>query len=165
MWIKKIYKVLDKICEPIACTCLAAVVVLTFANVILRYVFSEPIGWTEEVSALLYTFMVFFGLSVTHKQGSAVGVDIIVSLMPAGARKVMDFASTVLTLILWIILVVLGYMLASSATSTFTPYLRFPYKVIYWFYPISGFFCVVQLIFRLTQIIQGKANKQEESVD
>ena len=157
MVLKKIYNVLDKICEPIACLCLAVVIVITFVNAILRYAFDSPLGWIEEISVLLYTFMVFFGLSVTHKKNSAVGVDIIVSLLPPKGRRVMDTISVVLTLAIWGVLVVLGCRLAYSTKSSYTSYLRIPYHYIYWFFPISGFFCIVQLIHRLTEIFSGKA--------
>ena len=110
--IRKIYSILDKICEPIAIACLIGVILLTFVNAVLRYVFSLPIGWAEEVSVLLYTFMVFFGLSGTLKTGSAVGVDIVVSLLPQKARKVIDVISTIFSIVLWCILVYLGAKLA-----------------------------------------------------
>lgn len=155
--IKKIYGVLDKICEPIACLCLFCVIVLTFVNAVLRYAFSVPLGWAEEISTLLYTFMVFFGLSGTLKNGTAVGVDIVVSLLPKKARRVVDVFSTVLSLCLWIVLVYLGARLALQTKATATPYLLIPYRYIYWFVPVSGFFCVVQLIYRLIHVLDGSA--------
>lgn len=160
--IKKIYSVLDKICEPIACFCLAFVIILTFGNALLRYVFSKPLGWAEEMSTLAYTFMVFFGLSGTLKTGSAVGVDIVVSLLPQKTRRVIDVFSTILSLVLWIVLVYLGAKLALQTKATATPYLRIPYKYIYWFVPVSGFFCVVQLIYRLISLINGTAYQKKE---
>lgn len=163
---KSVYAVLDKICEPIAVFCLGAVVVLTFGNAVLRYVFSAPLGWAEEISALLYTFMVFFGLSGTHKTGSAVGVDIIVSLLPQKGRKVFDIFSTTLTMILWVVMIILGAKLALITKSSATPYLLIPYHIIYWFIPISGFFNVVQLIYRLTTILNNTAYiKKDEAYD
>lgn len=101
-------------------------------------------------------FYGFFELSVTHKRNSAVGVDIVVAHLPEKARKVMDIISTVLTLGIWLVLVYLGAKLAITTTSTCTTYLRIPYHYIYWFFPISGFFCVVQLIRRLVLIIRGE---------
>ena len=153
---KKIYNALDKICEPIACACLAAVIIVTFLNVILRYCFSEPLGWIEEASELLYTFLVFFGLSVTHKKNSAVGVDIVVALLPPKGRKIMDVISILLTTVVWAVLVVLGCKLAYTTTTTYTSYLQIPYHYIYWFFPISGVFCIIQLIYRLVQVVNGE---------
>lgn len=161
MILKKIYNVLDKICEPIACLCLALVIILTFCNAVMRYTLDAPIGWTEEISALLYTFMVFFGLSGTHKRNSSVGVDIVVSLLPPKGRRVMDTISVTLTLLLWIVLVYLGCQLAYSTKSSYTSYLRIPYHYIYWFFPISGFFCVVQLLHRLVEIFSGTAYRTD----
>ena len=154
--LKKIYNVLDKICEPISCACLAGVIIITFVNVILRYCFSSPLGFIEEISVLLYTFLVFFELSVTHKRNSAVSVDIVVALMPEKFRRVMDTVSTILTLAVWVVLVYLGVKLAYGITTTYTSYLRIPYHYIYWFFPLSGFFCIIQLIRRLVLIFTGQ---------
>jgi len=158
MIFKKIYNVLSRICEPIACTCFALVVLVTFANVIFRYVFDNPLPWIEEFSYILYTYMVFFGLSLTHKRGSAVGVDIVVSLMPPKGQRIMNIISHILTIIIWIVLIVLGVKLATSKSTAFsvTPYLRMPYKYLYWFFPISGFFCEVELINRLVKLLRGE---------
>lgn len=161
--IKKIYNVLDKICEPIACACLVVVIVLTFINAILRYVFSIPLGWAEEISTLMYTFMVFFGLSGTLKTGSAVGVDIVVSLLPQKGRKIVDVIATVISLVVWLILVYLGARLALQTKGTATPYLLIPYRYIYWFMPISGFFCVIQLIYRLVHILDNSVYQKKEA--
>ena len=134
--IKKIYNVLDKICEPIACACLVVVIVLTFINAILRYVFSIPLGWAEEI---------------------------VVCLLPQKGRKIVDVIATVINLVVWLILVYLGARLALQTKGTATPYLLSPYRYIYWFVPISGFFCVIQLIYRLVHILDNSVYQKKEA--
>lgn len=154
---KKIYKVLDNICAPVASVLLLAIVALTFVNVILRFCFSAPIAWAEEISGLMYTFMVYIGLSETHKLDTAVSVDVFTGILPVGIRKAMDFVRTLFCIGTWCVLIVLGIQLVMVTTTSDTAYLHIPYRYVYVIIPVSGFFCIVQLLHRLFLQITGKA--------
>lgn len=146
---KKIYKVLDSICVPVASTLLLVIVLITFLNVVLRFFFSAPIAWAEEISGLLYTCMIYIGLSETHKTDSVVSVDVLTNILPEKIRKVLDIFKTIFCIGLWCILIYLGINLVLATNSSETAYLHIPYRYIYTIIPISGFFCIVQLIHRL----------------
>lgn len=159
---KKVYKVLDSICVPVASTLLLVIVVLTFVNVILRFFFSAPIAWAEEISGLLYTFMIYIGLSETHKQDTAVSVDVLTSILPEKIRRVLNVGRTLFCMVTWSVLIVLGVQLVLATTTSDTAYLHIPYRYVYMIIPISGFFCMVQLIHRLILQITGKTQTVEE---
>lgn len=154
--LSKIYRAITKCSEPIPVICLAFLVILTFGNVVLRYCFNAPLPWAEEMEALLYTFMVFFGLSITHRVGSTVGVDILTTHFSPRVRRIVAFLSTCLTLVLWISVTYLGAILAMKTTNSYTSYLLIPYHYIYWFVPISGFLDIVQLVHKLYLICSGR---------
>ena len=155
-FLSKLYKGITKITEPIPSVFLAILVAITFANVVLRYCFNAPLPWAEEVEALLYTFIVFFGLSITHRLGSAVSVDIITTHFSAKLRRVVALVSTTLTLFLWVVVTYLGAKLALRTQNSYTSYLLIPYRYIYWFIPISGALDIIQLTHRLYLICSGK---------
>lgn len=159
---KKIYKVLDSICAPVASALLLAIVVLTFVNVILRFFFSAPIAWAEEISGLMYTFMIYIGLSETHKLDTAVSVDVLTSILPEKVKRVLSVARTLFCMLTWCVLIVLGIQLVLATTTSDTAYLHIPYRFVYMIIPISGFFCMVQLIHRLIQQITGNTQAVEE---
>ncbi|KQM75433.1 TRAP transporter small permease [Xylophilus sp. Leaf220] len=67
---------------------LAAMVVLVFGNVVLRYVFNSGITVSEEVSRWLFVWLTFLGAVVAMKEHGHLGVDMLVSRLPDGAKKV-----------------------------------------------------------------------------
>ena len=66
---------------------LAAMVVLVFGNVVLRYVFNSGIAMSEELSRWLFVWMVFLGAIVGLREHAHLGMDTLVkALPPAGSR-------------------------------------------------------------------------------
>ncbi|QND71379.1 TRAP transporter small permease [Tardiphaga robiniae] len=67
---------------------LAAMVVLVFGNVVLRYVFNSGIAISEELSRWLFVWMVFLGAIVGLREHAHLGVDNFVKLLSPMGRKI-----------------------------------------------------------------------------
>jgi TRAP-type C4-dicarboxylate transport system permease small subunit len=84
---------------------MAAMVVLVFGNVVLRYAFNSGIAVSEELSRWLFVWMVFLGAIVGLREHAHLGVDSLVKALPPIGRKIcfalshglMLYASVLLT--------------------------------------------------------------------
>jgi TRAP-type C4-dicarboxylate transport system permease small subunit len=66
---------------------LAAMVVIVFANVVMRYVFGTSVIWSEEVARHLMIWMTFVGSGLALRTGAQLGIDSLQNaLPPRGAR-------------------------------------------------------------------------------
>ena len=68
---------------------LGLMTVITFANVVARYVFNSNILWALETTVFLFAWLVLLGVSHGVKISGHIGVDIIVNMVSPGLRKVM----------------------------------------------------------------------------
>jgi TRAP-type C4-dicarboxylate transport system permease small subunit len=68
--------------------CLAAMVVLVFSNVVLRYAFNSGIATSEELSRWLLVWLTFLGAVVALRQHAHLGVDTLVRALPPRGRLV-----------------------------------------------------------------------------
>src|SRR5499427_5871248 len=66
---------------------LAAMVVLVFGNVVLRYAFNSGITVSEEVSRWLFVWMTFLGAVVALKEHAHLGTDVLVSRLGIAGKK------------------------------------------------------------------------------
>lgn len=66
--------------------CLAAMLVLVFGNVVLRYAFNTGIPVSDELSRLLFVWMVFLGAAVTLYEQAHLGVDTLVRRLSRKGR-------------------------------------------------------------------------------
>ena len=66
---------------------LAAMVVLVFGNVVLRYVFNSGITVSEEISRSLFVWMTFLGAIVALKEHGHLGTDMLVGRLGNRGKK------------------------------------------------------------------------------
>src|SRR5215813_4243176 len=78
--------------------CLAAMVVLVFTNVVLRYVFNSGIPTSEELSRWLLVWLTFLGAIVALREHAHLGVDTLVRALPRTGRLACFIASYALML-------------------------------------------------------------------
>jgi TRAP-type C4-dicarboxylate transport system permease small subunit len=79
--------------------CLAAMVVLVFGNVVLRYGFNSGIAVSEELSRWLFVYVTFLGAIVAMREHGHLGVDSLVKRLPRLGRKLCLVASLILMLL------------------------------------------------------------------
>ncbi len=82
-----ISRAIDSIEETLIAVILGLMTLLTFANVIVRYVFNGNILWALEVTVFLFAWMVLLGASYGVKHSVHLGVDILINALPPGPRK------------------------------------------------------------------------------
>lgn len=73
--------------------CLALMGVLVFGNVVLRYAFNSGIAVSEELSRLLFVWLIFLGAILASRQHAHIGFDSLVNKLPTAARKALIVAT------------------------------------------------------------------------
>jgi TRAP-type transport system small permease protein len=84
-------RILDRYCRLLSLLmviALAIMVVLVFANVILRYAFNSGITVSEELSRWLFVWVTFLGAIVAMQEGAHLGTDMLVSRLSVTGKKV-----------------------------------------------------------------------------
>ena len=80
-------------------------VVLVFGNVVLRYAFNMGITMSEELSRFLFVWLTFLGAIIAFREHGHLGVDMVVSRLPAVGKKACLVVSQVLMLLVtWLFL-------------------------------------------------------------
>ena len=83
----------DAVEETLIAVLLGAMTVITFANVVARYVFNDNILWALETTVFLFAWMVLLGACYGVKKCLHLGVDILVARLRPGMRRISGMAS------------------------------------------------------------------------
>lgn len=86
-------RIIDGLEENLMAAILGIMVVLTFVNVIRRYVFNASLIWSLEVVLMLFSALVLLGISYGVKKTSHLGVDAVLNLVPPGPKRIMTLFS------------------------------------------------------------------------
>ncbi|MDC7714125.1 TRAP transporter small permease [Vogesella sp. LYT5W] len=96
---------IERLVEWLMALALAVMVTLVFGNVVLRYVFDSGIAAAEEVSRLMFVWLVFLGAILALRQNAHLGVEMVQARLPAAWRRGCAVLSHLLMLYaLWLFL-------------------------------------------------------------
>ena len=76
-----------RLLDGLIAACLAAMVVLVFGNVVLRYAFNSGIAVSEELSRWLFVWLTFLGGVVGLREHAHLGTDLLVGRLGPGGKK------------------------------------------------------------------------------
>ncbi len=91
--------ILSKLEEWAIAILLALMTLITFSQVIARYVFDSGAVWALEVTTYIFAWLVILGASYCVKIGSHISIDVFVNLFPRNIRQIMAFASVLFSVI------------------------------------------------------------------
>jgi C4-dicarboxylate transporter DctQ subunit len=77
----------DRLEEAFMIGALAAMTLLTFVQVVLRYVFGTGFVWSLEVTTYLFAWLVLIGMSYGVRMQAHIAVDILTSRLPPRAAR------------------------------------------------------------------------------
>ena len=89
----KLGRVINEIEETTIAVLLGAMTLITFANVIARYVFNTNSLWALETTVFLFAWLVLIGASYCVKTHAHIGVDAVLNMVSPGTRRILVMLS------------------------------------------------------------------------
>ncbi len=133
-------KTLISLCDKIAAVCHAIAAIAIFVmlslvviQVVFRYVFNTPIGWTQELSVFSLMLAVMSGMAVAFWRGEHFKVSVLVDSLPSVLSKVVLLASRLITIGFLSVVVWFSYALAMRAMAQVSPTTGIPPLAIFSF--------------------------------
>ena len=90
--------------ETLIAVLLGLMTVITFSNVVARYVFNDNILWALEATVFLFGWMVLLGASYCVKKSLHLGIDILISSLPPAGKKTAGLFAVAASLIFALLL-------------------------------------------------------------
>ncbi|HAE21830.1 MAG TPA: TRAP transporter small permease, partial [Spirochaetaceae bacterium] len=109
-----------------------AMVLIIFTNVVLRYVFSSGLMWSEEVALLLAVWFIFIAMSLGVKQGLHINITLIPEAKQSpGVKKVLAVLKSVATLTIALAMMIHGWKLVGFTMQSIMPATQWPAGLLY----------------------------------
>jgi len=110
----------DRALQMVMIGVLAAIFVLMFAQVLLRYIIYVPVPWIEEGAAMLLPVLAVWGSAICLRHGSHLRVDFILYKLPDRVRLGLLIATNLLIVYLSVKICQAGFTLADLGRNELT---------------------------------------------
>lgn len=99
-------RVVNEIEETLIAVILGLMTLITFANVIARYIFNANILWALETTVFLFAWLVLIGASYCVKTRAHLGVDVVLNAVSPGAKRLLALISAAACLTFSVLLLI-----------------------------------------------------------
>ncbi len=128
---------------------------LVLYSVLMRYVFSAPPMWGEELPKLLFVWMIFIGAAFAHFSGSNLRMTLLIDRVRAGPRRVIELVMHALTVVM--LLLILWYswpilQLTQRSTSLAT---GLNDSLTFWALPVGVGLLLINEVWRIARLLRG----------
>ena len=140
---KAIAKRLYRFAEFVAAMLLAAMFLAFIAQIVFRYVFDFPMGWTSELTVVTWLWLVLWGAAFVVTEAEEIRFDLLYGAVGPGLRRAMTIATALALLVLYgmSLPAVIDYVSFMAVQSTAYLKIRFD-----WLFSIYVVFAVAVLV-------------------
>ena len=142
---------------------LALMSLVTFWQVLTRFVLREPSTWSEVTARSMMIWMVYLGLAAALRSGSLIAVDVLMGTLPPALRKALSAAIAAVTLSVLGVMVWFGWAMArrtqfQSIAGVVNPFTgeTISIAVVYAAIPVGAALSVIAVVARLAEEMAGQ---------
>jgi len=134
----------------VAVVILAVTLVVTLLiSIFFRYVIGYALSFPEELSMLLFAWLVLLAGSLGVREGFHVRLAIFVNRLPSPLRRTLDFLINASIMVFGGILVYSGRDLIVRTTGDLSATIGYPIELLYYPAPLCGFLIIVHSLSHL----------------
>jgi TRAP-type C4-dicarboxylate transport system permease small subunit len=146
---------LERVVEWLMALALTVMVVLVFGNVVLRYAFNSGIAAAEEISRLMFVWLIFLGAILGLRHHAHLGVELVQARLPRNLRVACAVISHLLMLYALVLFLYGSWTQTLIGLSTYSTVLRYPTA----FMASAGLLCAASMMVivaaNLARILRG----------
>lgn len=149
--------ILSRIEEVLCVIALVIMTVLTFTNVVARYVFSASFSFSEEITTYLFVLLSLLGSAVAARRKAHLGFTALIDIVPENVRRIFHAISFLLATLFSSALFVFGMKMVYSQMSRgqVTAGMQWPEWIFGAFVPLGAFFITLEFLFLLINVLKG----------
>ncbi|MBX9876514.1 TRAP transporter small permease [Bosea sp. (in: a-proteobacteria)] len=143
--------------ENVLVVMLGALFAVFILQIVFRYLLNLPIGWTHEISVILWLWIVLFGAAFVTRESDEIRFDILYGSAGPRTRRIMAVVTATALVVL--------YTLSLPAMTDYvtfmkverTAYLKLPFNWVYSIYLVFAVAAIARYLWLGWQALRGRA--------
>ena len=131
-------------------------------QIVFRYLFNFPIGWTSELTVIMWLWLVLWGAAFVVKESEEIRFDLISGAAGKRVRIVMGIVTAVAIVVLYAASFPAAYKYVTFMKVEKTSYLKIPFDVLFSIYLVFAIAVIVRYLWLLSHLLRGE---EPEAVD
>jgi TRAP-type C4-dicarboxylate transport system permease small subunit len=147
---------LQRRAENFAAGLLAVMFAAFIIQIVFRYFFNFPIGWTAELSVITWLWLVLWGAAFVVKESEEIRFDLIYGAAGGHTRRIMGIITGLAIVILYAISLPASWAYVSFMKVEKTSYLKIPMNWLFSIFVIFAIAVIVRYLWILWHLLRGE---------
>jgi len=152
---------LQRLAENVLAGLLGVMFFAFMVQIVFRYFFNFPIGWTSELTVIAWLWMVLWGAAFVLKEREEIRFDLISAAVGRPARRVMGLLVGVSIVALYAVSLPATVKYVSFMKVEHTSYLKIRFDYLYSIYVIFAVAVIVRYVWILWQLLRDSAPESD----
>ncbi len=144
---------------------LAAMSLIVFANVVLRYTTGESLFWGEEVSRYLMIWLTLLGMGPVLRSGGHIAIDNLQDSLPPAMARLVRVVVVLTLVVFFLVMIRYGIDYVDRTMIQSAPAIQIPMGYVYLALPIGFSLALVHLAFIVRNYILERSFIAEAGFD
>ena len=141
---------------------IAVMFVAFIIQIVFRYLFNFPIGWTSELTVIMWLWLVLWGAAFVVKESEEIRFDLISGSVGKRARIAMGLVAAAALVILYAASLPATYQYVTFMKVERTSYLKIRFDWLFSIYLVFAAAIIVRYLWLLSHLVRGQ---EPEHVD
>jgi TRAP-type C4-dicarboxylate transport system permease small subunit len=129
-------------------------------QIVFRYVFNFPIGWTSELSVITFLYMVLLGSAFWLKESDEIRFDLISGALGPTGRRVVGLVVAIATVILFGMALPATIKYVAFMKVESSSYLKIRLDILYSVYIVFAVAVIVRYTWAIGSVLRGEAPEE-----
>lgn len=147
---------LQRFAEMVAAGLLAVIFVAFIIQIVLRYVFNWPVGWTSEVSVIAWLWLVLWGAAFVLKDHEEIRIDMLSAMVGRRARIAMGIVGAISMVVLFGMSLPAAYAYVSFMKVEKSAYMHIRFDALFSIYIIFSVAVIARNLWSIKQLLLGQ---------
>jgi C4-dicarboxylate transporter, DctQ subunit len=131
-------------------------------QIVFRYFFNLPTGWTTELTVVTWLWMVLWGAAFVVKESEEIRIDLVTSIVGRRARLAMAILVSVAIIVLYSLSLPASYSYVSFMKVEKSSYLKIPMNWLFSIYILFLVAAIARYLWILSQLLRGRAPEEAD---
>jgi len=142
--------------EDVAAAMLGVMFAAFLVQIVFRYVFNFPIGWSSELTVAMWLWLVLWGAAFVVKESEEVRFDLLTGIVGRRGRIVMAMVAAAALLVLYVASVPATYKYVTFMKVEKASYLKIRMDWLFSIYVLFLVAIIVRYLWILYQLLRGR---------
>jgi C4-dicarboxylate transporter, DctQ subunit len=146
--------------ENVVSALLAIMFIAFIVQIVFRYFFNFPVGWSSELSVIAWLYMVLLGSAFWLKESEEIRFDLLASSVGPRARRVIGFLVAAATVVLFGMALPATIKYVAFMKVESSSYLKIRLDILYSVYVVFAVAVIVRYAWSAWTALSGRAVKE-----